>query len=49
MQQNSATPTAITKIAFDGMVEWRGKGCFLCVWGGGGTKISSQKPSLKHS
>lgn len=37
MQQKSATPTAITKIAFDGTVERR-KGCFVCVgeWGGGG-------------
>ena len=48
MQQNSATPTAITKIAFDGTVERRRK-LVLCVWGGGGTKISSQKASLTHS
>lgn len=39
MQQKSATPTTITKIAFDGTVERR-KGCFLCVGelGGGAPK-----------
>ena len=45
MQQNSATPTAITKIAFDGMVERRGKGCFLCVGGWGHqNKFPKTKP-----
>ena len=48
MQQNSATPTAITKIEFDGTVERRGKGCFcVCVCGGWGHQNKFPKTKLK--